>query len=166
MAEGTPGLSPPRAVTTSPSPTHCPTPQQSPFPRPCPVWPPPICSSPGEEEEAHHGAGKPRAELEPGRSQEKLFSCSGAGHRRDEPLHPTGTEPPWAGDTLCLVKCPAKHPLPGLWGPGRAAPAIRKCKKEKYNGKKRKLCLGSTPHPRETQFLPGKPLLPVFGARM
>lgn len=64
-----------------------------------------------------------------------------------------GPSPPGLGDTLCLVKCPAKHPLPGLWGPGRAAPAIRKCKKEKYNGKKRKLWVQPLTHGRHSSCL-------------
>lgn len=132
------GRGDPRPVPTlgcdhQPSPTHCPHPQQSPFPHPCPVWPPPICSSPGR------GRG--------GTSWSREASCRAGvwavteaaflrwswktrqrGHRRDEPPHP-------AGDTLCPSKCPAKHPLPGLWGPGRAAPVIRKCKRRNNNGK-------------------------------
>lgn len=51
---------------------------------------------------------------------------------------------PWAGDTPCQAECSAKHPLPGLWGPGRAAPAIRKCKMRNTTGKAKNL-LGFNP---------------------
>lgn len=51
---------------------------------------------------------------------------------------------PWAGDTPCQAKCSAKHPLPRLWGPGRAAPAIRKCKMRNTTGKAKNL-LGFNP---------------------
>lgn len=79
VTEGTPGLSPPQAVTTSPLPPTAPPLSRALSLAPAPSGPHPAAPALGEEEEAHHGAGKPRAELEPGRSQEKLFPCSGAG---------------------------------------------------------------------------------------
>lgn len=119
VAEGSPGLSPPRAVTPSPLPPTAPAPSRALSLTPAPSAPQPSAPALGEEEEAHQGAGSPCAELEPGQSQVKLFSCSGAGethqrgHRRDEPPRPTGTEPRGPGTLRALPSAQPSTPCPG-----------------------------------------------------
>lgn len=56
-----------------------PHPQQSPFPHPCPAWPPPICCSPGRGRGGTRWSWEPSCRAGAWQSQEKLFSCSGAG---------------------------------------------------------------------------------------
>lgn len=163
MAEGTPGLSPPWAVTTSPLPPTAPPPSRALSLTPALSGPHPSAAALGEEEEAHHGAGKPRAELESERSQEKQWSWKThqRGHRRNEPPRPAGTEPPWAGDTLCPSKCSAK---PRLWGPGRAAPVIRKCKRRNTT-EKAKTQFGFNPSPMGDTVPAWKASSPCFWSK-
>lgn len=170
------GRGDPRPVPTSgcdqqPSPTHCPSPQQSPFPRPCPVCPPPICSSPGRGRGGTSWSREPSCRVGAWAvTGEAVFlqwswKTHQRGHRRDEPPRPTGTEPPGLG-TLCALPSaqPSTH-CPGC-GDQDALHQRSASAKGEIQWKKQKLCLGSSPHPWETQLLPGNPLLPVCGARM
>lgn len=121
---GDPRPVPTWAVATSPLPP-CPA---EPFPSPLPCLAPLICCSLGRGRGGTGWSWEPSCRAGAWRSQEKLFlqwswKTHPRGHRRDEPPPVTGT------------LCPAQHPLPGLWGPGHAAPATTKCKKEKHNGK-------------------------------
>lgn len=173
------GQGDPRPVPTlgcdhQPSPTHFPTPQQSSFPRPCPVWPPPICSSPGrgrggtgEEKEAHRGAGSPRAELEPGRSQEKLFlqwswKIHWRGHGRDEPPHPAGTEPPGLG-TLCAWPGAQPSTTARAVGTRTCCTSDQKVQNQKYNGKSKNS--GFNPSPMGDTVPAWKPSSPSFWSK-
>lgn len=175
MAKGTPGLSPPWAVTTSPLPPTAPHPSRALSLAPALCGPHPSAPALGEEEEARER--KRKHIVEQGAlvqswslgGHRRSCSCSGAGKfiggDTGEMSHhiQLGPSPLGWGHSV-PGQVPSQAPLPGLWGPGRAAPVIRKCKIRNTTEKAK--TLGSTPHPWETQFLPGNPLLPVFGARM
>lgn len=137
VAEGTPGLSPPRPVTTSPLPPTAPHPSRALPLSPVPSGPHPSAPALREEEEARER--KRRHILEQG-SLEQSWSLGGhrrsckthrRGLRRDEPPHPTGTAPSPAWG----------HPVPGQAptalpaGTRTCCTSDQKVQNEKYNGK-------------------------------
>lgn len=117
VAEGTPGLSPPRAVTTSPLPPAAPAPCRALSLTPALSGPHTSAPALREEEEAQERKRRHIMELGThvqswslGVTGEAVFlqwswKTHQRGHRRDEPQRPTGTEPPGLG-TLCALPSP------------------------------------------------------------
>lgn len=177
MAEGTPGLSPPQAVTTSPLPPTALHPRRALSLTPAPCGPHPSAPALGEEEEARERKRKHIME------QGTLVQSWSLGvHRRNCSCSEAGK--PIGGDTGEMSPHIRLGPSPPGLGTLRARPSAQpsttaravgtrtcctsdqKVQNEKYNGKSKNSVWVQPLTPWETQFLPGSPLLPVFGARM